>query len=210
MAKKQDEKIIGYVKKETMYLAAAVSLCIGFFIGSVFVSYKLGTMGGTGQQMPPQQQAQSGGGQDMSVEISAKILELEQVVKQDPKNVNAWVSLGNLFFDSNQYKNSIEAYEKALLLKPGVPPVLTDLGVMYRRNGQPDKAIEKFELAIKADPQFEVAMFNKGIVLMHDLNDLEGAIKAWEDLVNKKPMAMAPNGESVDALLQRLKKNGSL
>ena len=45
---------------------------------------------------------------------------------------------------------------------------------------------------------------------MHDLNDLEGAIKAWEDLVNKKPMAMAPNGESVDALLQRLKKNGSL
>jgi hypothetical protein len=31
MAKKNDVEIFGYVKKETMYMAAAISLCIGFF-----------------------------------------------------------------------------------------------------------------------------------------------------------------------------------
>jgi hypothetical protein len=38
------------------------------------------------------------------------------------------------------------------------------------------------------------------------LNDVAGGIKAWEALVAQNPLAMAPNGESVDALVQRMKK----
>ena len=77
---------------------------------------------------------------------------------------------------------------------------------MYRRNGQPKKAIEAFDKAISIDPGFETARFNKGIVLLHDLNDAAGGIKAWEEIIEQNPMAMAPNGESVDALVQRMKK----
>jgi len=43
-------------------------------------------------------------------------------------------------------------------------------------------------------------------VLLHDLNDAAGGIKAWEEIIEQNPMAMAPNGESVDALVQRMKK----
>ncbi len=84
--------------------------------------------------------------------------------------------------------------------------VITDLGVMYRRNKQPEKAIKAFEKAISLDPSFETARFNKGVVLLHDLNDVQGGIQAWEELVEQNPMAVAPNGESVDALVQRMKK----
>ena len=83
--------------------------------------------------------------------------------------------------------------------------MITDLGVMYRRYDQPRKAIEAFDKAILIDPSFETARFNKGIVLLHDLNDIAGGIKAWEAIVEQNPMAMAPSGESVDALVQRMK-----
>jgi peroxiredoxin len=47
---------------------------------------------------------------------------------------------------------------------------------MYRRSGQPRKAIENFNKAIAVNPKHETAQFNKGIVLMHDLGDRDGAI----------------------------------
>ena len=40
---------------------------------------------------------------------------------------------------------------------------------------------------------------------MHDLNDMEGAIAAWEDLVKVNPLAMTPTGQSVDELVQKMK-----
>jgi len=47
---------------------------------------------------------------------------------------------------------------------------------------------------------------NKGIVLLHDLNDLEGAIKAWEELLEINPVAMSPTGQSIDQMVQQMKK----
>ncbi len=79
---------------------------------------------------------------------------------------------------------------------------------MYRRAGQSKKAVEVFDRAIQIDPKHEISRFNKGVVLLHDLNDLEGAIKAWEELIEVNPFAMAPNGQSVDEMIRRYKSGG--
>jgi tetratricopeptide (TPR) repeat protein len=80
------------------------------------------------------------------------------------------------------------------------------MGVMYRRNGNPREAIKAFEKAIETDPKHEVALMNKGIVLLHDLQDADGAIEAWEELLEINPVAMAPTGQSVDEMVQQMKK----
>jgi len=188
-----------------------LSLCIGFIGGTVYSSFKLAGDKQALQQMPQQGNAtannsQMGEQQDNSIEFSAKILQLEQYLEKNPKDAEAWAQLGHLFFDSNQPENAIEAYEKSLAIEPGNTGVITDMGVMYRRSNQPKKAIEMFDKAVAIDPAFETARFNKGVVLLHDLNDVEGGIKAWEELVEQNPTAMAPSGESVDALVQRMKK----
>ena len=56
------------------------------------------------------------------------------------------------------------------------------------------------------DPKHEVSRMNKGIVLLHDMNDLDGAIKAWEDLLAVNPVAISPTGESIDQMIQQMKK----
>ena len=86
------------------------------------------------------------------------------------------------------------------------PVVWTDLGVMYRRDGQPLKAIEAFDKAMTLDPLHEVSRFNKGIVLMYDLNDPKGAVAAWESLLAINPGAKAQNGQSLRDLIERVKR----
>ncbi|MCG8635136.1 MAG: tetratricopeptide repeat protein [Desulfobacterales bacterium] len=208
--KKEEINTGNMVQKQTLYMAILVSITFGFMIGAVYTSFKLAKDTPVRQQassMPPQQQESNSESEtEFAARMGSRILKLEEFLKENPDNAEAWVQLGNLFFDTNRYTDSIEAYNRSLELAPGNPNVLTDLGVMYRRNKAPEKAVEAFDRAIAAAPTHETARFNKGIVLMHDLNNLEGAIKAWEGLVEINPMAEAPNGQLVQNLITGLKQ----
>ena len=192
-----------YVKKDTLLIVTFIALIVGFLGGIVFSVYKFRTKESVQTAMLQEQTAMD---KDVSTDRAVKIFELEQKASKSPDDVAAWVQLGNLYFDSNNYTKAILAYNKSLELNPGNANVMTDLGVMYRRNGQPPEAIKAFDKAIKIDPKHETARFNKGIVLMHDLNDLAGAILAWEELVKVNPLAKGPNGRSVKELLDKLKE----
>jgi tetratricopeptide (TPR) repeat protein len=76
---------------------------------------------------------------------------------------------------------------------------------MYRRSGNPMEAIRSFDKAIELDPQHEISRMNKGIVLLHDLGDEKGAIRAWEELLKINPLAVSPTGQSVAQMLSRMK-----
>lgn len=205
MGKKQNIEKDGYVKKQTLTMVTLVALSIGFFGGVVFTVYKSGPSQSAQVSAKPMPAPTTPARPDVSTDLSVRILKLEKTISQNPDDVSAWVELGNLYFDSNNYQKAIDAYNKSLTLNPNNANVITDLGVMYRRNGQPDEAVKTFDKAIKIDPKHEIARFNKGIMLMHDLNDIEGAIKAWEDLLSLNPLALTPNGQSVDQILQTLK-----
>ena len=137
---------------------------------------------------------------------SDRIAALERQTQANPGNASAWTELGNAYFDSNQYEAAISAYRKSLELDPSNPDVWTDMGVMYRRSNQPEEAIKSFDQAIAVDPKHEVSRMNKGIVLLHDLNDINGAIQAWEGLLEVNPVAMSPTGVSIDQMVAELKK----
>jgi tetratricopeptide (TPR) repeat protein len=83
--------------------------------------------------------------------------------------------------------------------------LLTDLGVMYRRTKQPEKAIELFNKAIQQDPSHQPSRFNKGIVLLHDLNDATGAIASWEELLRINPQAKTANGQPIREFVDHVK-----
>ncbi|PKN15755.1 MAG: hypothetical protein CVU68_13545, partial [Deltaproteobacteria bacterium HGW-Deltaproteobacteria-3] len=103
-----------------------------------------------------------------------------------------------------QADKAINAYSKSLALAPNNADVLTDLGVMYRRAGNPQQAIASFDRAIQVNAKHETARFNKGIVLLYDLKDQSGAIDAWQELISLNPMATAPNGQLVSEILKEI------
>jgi cytochrome c-type biogenesis protein CcmH/NrfG len=192
-----------FVKKETMLIVALIALVIGFLGGVFYSALQSGPTGSVQTtSAPPQPQQQQASG--LTREQASDILRLEQEVATNPTNVDAWTRLGHVYFDTNNPAKAIRAYEKSLELRPDDPNVLTDLGVMYRRSGQPDKALATFDRAIAVDPRHEQSRFNKGIVLRYDMNDREGAVKVWEELLAINPNALAPNGLPVSEAIKSL------
>ena len=198
MARPQKISEGNYIRKETFLVVTLLALAVGFFGGVVFAVFKSGSNAPV-PSAPVQMQTAAPADAD-------RIAALERKTQSNPANTNAWIELGNAYFDSNQFEKAIGAYQKSLELNPNNPNVLTDMGVMYRRSGKPQEAIEAFDRAIEVDPQHEISRMNKGIVLLHDLNDLGGAIQAWEGLLEVNPVAMAPNGISIDEMVVQLKK----
>ena len=128
-----------------------------------------------------------------------QINELKAVVAGDPNNRQAWVALGNAYFDSDRPMESIEAYQKALDLNARDANVLTDQGVMFRRLGWFDRAIDNFTKANQADPNHATSLYNLGITYRYDLQDFAKAQEAWT-----KFLAVNPTGPGSDRVRQEL------
>jgi tetratricopeptide (TPR) repeat protein len=111
------------------------------------------------------------------------------------------VELGNLYFDSDQPKEAIEAYNHYLAVKPDNPDVRTDMGIMYRKLGQFDRALEEFRKAAQSDPKHANSRYNIGLVLLHDKQDMKDAIKAWEDYLK-----VDPNSERAQRIRAQIEK----
>jgi len=201
MAKQQKTEPGRYVRKETFWMVTFLALAVGFFGGVVFTVFK-----SESKAPMPSAAATAQMGTPAAPAVSERIVALERRTKAEPDNANAWTELGNAYFDANQYEAAISAYRKSLELDPSNPDVWTDMGVMYRRSNRPEEAIKSFDQAIAVDPKHEVSRMNKGIVLLHDLNDISGAIKAWEGLLAVNPIATSPSGVSIDQMVAQLKK----
>lgn len=167
------------MKKETI-LIAAVALIVGLLGG--YLVFSISTAGKV-QQEPPAIPTGSGSPGD----YTRRITEAEKIVAQDPKNLNAWISLGNDYFDTEQPQKSIFAYGKALEIEPNNPNVLTDQGVMYRRVGWYDKALANFEKAQKIEPNHLQSLYNMGVVYASDLNQPDKAIAVWNRYLKIDP-----------------------
>ena len=138
--------------------------------------------------------------------MAQEIASLEVRASSNPDDVDAWTRLGHRYFDTDQFDKAIRAYTRALELDPSSADVWTDLGVMYRRSDKPSQAVESFDKAILTDPTHQTARFNKGVVLMHDLGDMPGALAAWKELLQVNPQAAAPNGVPVADMVRELEK----
>jgi len=183
------------------------ALAVGFFMGSMFMELRMGPQ--TVAKGPGQAQTQAAGpavdDQDHAEEL-AHISQLEIATAQKPADQAAWIELGNLYFDTHQPRKSIGAYKKAIALGPVSADVWTDLGIMHREAGEPKQAVEAFDAALKLDPGHQNALYNKGVVLLHDLRDPAGALIAWERLLKANPQARNPEGRSMQGIVDELKK----
>src|SRR4030042_6083504 len=146
------------MKKETAILAIVIAFLIGFVTGATLAILK-GRKGAEKAAMvqKPQTAPQVAPGPAPQgpnpMEVASKIQALKDIVKKDPKNLSAWEQLGNLYFDNNQPHEAIEAYSKYLSIKTDNADVRTDMGIMYRKVGEFDRAIDEFRKAAQIDPK---------------------------------------------------------
>jgi len=133
----------------------------------------------------------------------ARVAALQDAAAKSPRDVPSRVQLGNMFFDAEQYAQSITWYEQALAIDSSDPNVSTDLGVAYYYINQPDKALAQFDRSLAIDPKHVKTLLNVGIVRAFGKQDLAGAGKAWQQVVDLAPDS--PEGMAAKKGLEGIK-----
>jgi len=108
-------------------------------------------------------------------------------LKADPANAALLAQLGNIYYDAKQYPSAIAYYERSLKSQPADTSVRTDLGTAYWYNGDADTAIAQFQKALTFEPTKADTLFNLGIVKWQGKKDAQGAIAAWQKLLDTNP-----------------------
>ena len=156
------------------------------------ITSPMGPAAPMGSALPTQA---SGGGAPMLAEINA----LKERVQNDPKDVQAWTRLANVYQDAGMFEPAIEFYRRAIELLPNNANLLTDMGICYQELKQFDKALELLEQATKADPANWQSLYNIVVVAGLDLRRFDRADAALARLQQIRPDA--PNlAELRDAL----------
>ncbi|HEX7623891.1 MAG TPA: tetratricopeptide repeat protein, partial [Anaeromyxobacteraceae bacterium] len=135
--------------------------------------------------------------------VQQRLAAEERLTAQNPKDAQAWIALGNDYFDTNQAQRAVDAYAKALALQPDNPDVLTDQGVMYRKLQAFDKAVANFQRASQVDPHHVQSIYNLGVVYAFDLKDQAKAIAAWNRVIEVAPQS--PQAGQARQNIQELK-----
>lgn len=127
----------------------------------------------------------------------AQAAPLMEKLKSDPKNFDLLTSVGNAYYDAQQYPVAVDYYGRALEVKPADASVRTDMATAYWYMGDTDRAITEFNKSLSYEPNKANTLFNLGLVKWRGKMDISGAVADWEKL-----LATNPNYEGKDKVEQ--------
>ena len=155
---------------------------------------------GAASGMPTQEQMKH-----MADSQAAPMLEK---LKTDPNNAGLLADIGNIYYDTQLYPTAVDYYQRSLAVQPANAGVRTDLGTAYWYMGNADSAITEFETALKYEPNKANTLFNLGIVKWQGKMDVDGAVNAWQKLLDTNPNYEGK--DKVEQLIAQAKKHANV
>jgi len=137
-------------------------------------------------------------------ELSAAIADLRKAVKLDPGSMLAAIQLGMALHRNQQPTEARTIFEQAEARFSTSPDVLNYHGELLVETGELDAARGKFELAISVSGgKFALAHVNQGVLLLHEQQDLEGAIALCRRAVEVDPLCETAHVHMAHLCLQK-------
>ena len=107
----------------------------------------------------------------------------KSVLELDPDSFQARYNLGVTYTNMDRVKDAVAQYEAALQVDPKHPQVaatLNNLGAIFLAASENDRALEKFEAAVKASPFNLESRYNAGVIYLEQ-DRVEEAIEILEE-----------------------------
>ncbi len=164
------------------------NVVITFFWGVVAVMALFAIVNGRGQTGGTGATPGSGMGSEASqgVDIQAKIATYRGVVQNNPRNLQALVGLGDLYFDNGQHQEALATFLKAAALEKNSVHIENDLGLLYLNGQDYDRAIERFQRALKIDPAHLDSLYSIGLSYQHK-GEITQARKVYRQVLAANP-----------------------
>ena len=77
---------------------------------------------------------------------------LRQVVARDPQVVDAWLMMGNEYSRRREFSRALDAFQRALVLKPDDDLAVFNMANVYRTIGKDDEALVGYRRLLELDP----------------------------------------------------------
>ena len=135
----------------------------------------------------PTQTAPQTGREQLKQMADAQAASLIDKLKADPANPELLTSLGNLYYDAQQYQVAVDYYARSLKARPADPAVRTDMGTAFWYMGDSDRAIAEFNKALTYVPNNPNTLFNLGLVQWKGKQNAAAAMAAWKTLLATDP-----------------------
>lgn len=133
-------------------------------------------------------------------QFTAAVSLLKNVLKEDPKIIDAWFMLGNTYERQNRHEEAIGYFKQALALKPDDEEAIINMAHVYRKLGRDDDALVGFRRFLQIDPKNAQVHYEIAQILL-DRGDNAGAEQALRQALEVEPtMAAARNALGVVAL----------
>ncbi len=91
---------------------------------------------------------------------------LKKVVADDPQVVDAWLSLGNVYYRESRYEEALAQFRRALELKPDYELALINMANAYRAMGKDAEALAGYEHYLRVDPKNAWVHYHAGEIHM--------------------------------------------
>jgi len=100
-----------------------------------------------------------------SVQAFQGIEQLKAKLLVNPTDFATLSELADMYFESSQFVEAFQTYDKAIAVNPDCADCYNDRGLSLYYIGDPTSALESFDKAIAIDPGFVHAWLSKGFVL---------------------------------------------
>lgn len=129
-------------------------------------------------------------------------------LKAEPGNASLLAEIGNVYYDAQQYQEAVRYYGDSLKAEPSNPNVRTDMGTAYFYLGNADRALQEFDVTLKYSPRHAQTLFNIGMVKWQAKMDGDGALAAWQKLLQTNPDYS--DRAKVEQLIAQVKQHQSI
>jgi len=206
-----------------VYALAVVCLLIGLAVGYLFR--------GSRSPAPPMNAMQSGtapgvsapagmGGQrgmgnqpvtlDQMKHMADKQAEpLLAKLKDDPKNADVLIQIGDIYFSTHQFKEAADYFAKSLEVKPKNVAIRTLMASCLYYSGDVDGALQQLGQATTDDPKDANSLFNLGLIRWQGKKDANGALAAWGQLLRTNPQLEPAKKAQVEKLMADVRQGNS-
>ena len=154
-------------------------------------------------QEPPQDQLQSLINLYSQGQLQQALKQAETLIPQFPQSATLFNIQGAALNGLGKLDASVEAYNKALAIKPDYAEAYLNMGVALKEQGKLEEAIEAYNKALAIKPDYADAYNNMGNALKEQ-GKLEEAIEAYN-----KALAIKPDYAEAHRHLSQLTKYSS-
>ena len=117
--------------------------------------------------------------------MGTEIENLQQLLKDDPSNFQARRELAVILADNGFNEEALVNIEYLIKYFPEDADLYYNLGILYEKTKNPQKAKEAYEKAVELSPQDDF-YYNLGEVLV-ELEDWDNAINAFKNVLKNDP-----------------------